>query len=233
MLRDGFAEQLDRAFASLGSTQALRAKSASLVFVEATVLGRSDGEVAIAVDGTTLRLTAPDDHPTLPYRDNLRLIGELKGRALKIIAHVQPERPRTLAAIALAAGGDALALPEAFGGRVNLGLDVLTRAHLVAPQRFSADVPVDASADPLVTLRRRLVALALGGVRSLPPEAQGRVEAERSQLTTLLMPGAASCLAACHGASARAAPHLGDAFLLATTYERAATLHLQRATFRG
>jgi hypothetical protein len=113
---------------------------------------------------------------------------------------------------------------------------VLTRAQLVSPHRHGAPVTVDAGADPLVALRRRLVALALGGVRSLPPEAHGRIEAERSHLTTVLMPGAANCLAAlseaCRVAPGRpAALRLCEAFLAATAYERAATLHVQRATF--
>jgi hypothetical protein len=228
--------QLDRVFAAGRSDAALRPKSASLVFVRATVLG-SDGErVVVAVGEHVLALEAPHDHPSLPYHENLRHIERLVGRELHVIGHVVPHRPRTLLAVTVEGGADAFQLPEGMNGRVNLGLDVLARTHVVAPREARVSHEHTASVDPLAPLRRRIVALALGGTRSLPPEARGGIDRERKALRQALMPGAADALGllaeACVAASTeRTKTSLDRVFVALTTYERAATSELQRATF--
>lgn len=225
--------QLDRAFDGRRIDTASRPKSASLVFVQASVLGAAEDGVAVLIEDVPVTLTVADEHPSLPYRDNLRLLAELSGRTLRVLGHVSPQRPRSIAAIAVEAGADALSLPEAMGARVNLGLDVLTRAQLVAPQKRAAVDAVPAASDPLGAVRRRLVALALSGTRSLPPEAGSRIAGECGQLRAGLMPGAASALAtmaeACRAAAGGS--RLSEAFLALASYEQAATLKLQRATF--
>jgi hypothetical protein len=225
--------QLDRAFDAWRTDTASRPKGASLLFVQASVLGPAEDGVAVLIEDVPVTLTVADEHPSLPYRDNLRLLAELAGRTLRVLGHVSPQRPRSIAAIAVEAGADALSLPEGMGGRVNLGLDVLTRAQLVTPQRRATVDAAPAASDPLSAVRRRLVALVLSGTRSLPPEAGSRIDAECRQLRAALMPSAASALGtiadACRAGTA--GPRLCEGFLALASYEQAATLKLQRATF--
>ncbi|MFZ5894578.1 MAG: hypothetical protein ACOY0T_26175 [Myxococcota bacterium] len=232
------AEQLDRAFAALSAEGELTPKSASLVFVRARVLGHGEDALVVAVDDTALAVVAADEHPELPYRENLRLLSELVGRTLLLVAHVVPERPRTLAAITLQADSDALALPETMAQRVNLGLERLKRSELVQPTRARVDFHTGAALDPLAVLRRRLISLALNGANSLPPEAAPRIERDRAALHDAVMSGAADALGALARASF-AARHartqgglaLAEAYVSAASYERAATLAIRRATF--
>jgi hypothetical protein len=231
--------QLDRAFAALNSNSRNRPKSASLVFVRATVLGGNGNDVAVAVEGSPLWLAAADEHPLLAYRDNLRLLADLVGREVHVVGHVLPQRTRTIAPIAIEADANALVLPESFGRRVNLGLDILSRSQLVAPKTIPFELAAAASPDPLSTVRRRLIGVALGGTRALPPEAFTRIDAERAVLAATLMPTAATALGTLAAACTRAAkkrdtasPRLYESFLALSCYERAATLSLQRAAFR-
>lgn len=231
--------QLDRAFAALNGESAALPKSASLVFVRATVLGGDGTGVAVSVEGHRLCLAAADDHPLLAYRDNLRLLTELVGRELRVVGHIVPQRARTLAPIAIEAGATTLALPEPFGRRANLGLDSLSRSQLVAPKTTPLELTSPPSPDPLATVRRRLIGIALGGTRALPPEALTRIDRERAALAAALMPAAAMALGVLAAACTRATnpkkgqlPRLYESFLALSCYERAATLSLQRAAFR-
>lgn len=224
-------EQLDRALAATSPTEAL-------VFVEAQVLGSAQGDLMVAVQDVPLRVVPTESHPSLPFRENLTLLSELVGRSLRIVARVSPERPRTLAGITVEVGPEALTLPDDLGQRINLGLDVLRRAYLVAPQKTNLEFEAHAALDPLAPLRRRLVALALHGAASLPPEAVLRVDTERARLRKAVMPCAADALGAlreaCLEAHARrpeARARVTDAFLAAASYEYSATLALRRATF--
>jgi hypothetical protein len=140
----------------------------------------------------------------LAYRDNLRLLANLVGREVHVVGHVLPQRARTIAPIAIETDANALALPESFGRRVNLGLDSLSRNQLVAPKTVPFELAAAASPDPLSTVRRRLIGVALAGTRALPPEALTRIDAERAALATTLMPTAATALGtACRGLHAR------------------------------
>lgn len=231
--------QLDRAFAALNSDSVSRPKSASLVFVRATVLGGNGDGVAVSVEGSRLWLAVADEHPLLAYRDNLRLLADLVGQELLVMGHVLPQRARTIAPIAIEADANALVLPESFGRRVNLGLDTLSRSQLAAPKKVRFELASAASPDPLSTVRRRLIGVALGGTRALPPEALTRIDAERAALAATLMPSAATALGALAAACTRAArkggaasPRLYESFLALSCYERAATLSLQRVAFR-
>lgn len=223
--------QLDRAFASSAPTE-------TLIFVEALVLGSAHGDLMVAVNDVALRVVPAESHPSLCFRENLSLTSELVGRKLLLVGHISAERPRTLAAVTIEAGPDALALPESFGQRVNLGLDVLRRAYLIDPRKKSLDFQAHAALDPLAPLRRRLVALSLHGIASLPSEAITRSDAERAQLRKALMPNAADALGAlseacllAHNRRPNARLQLTEAFLAAASYEHSATLALRRATF--
>lgn len=223
--------QLDRAFAGTTPTE-------TLIFVEAQVLGSAHGDLMVAINDVALRVVPAEGHPSLPFRENLSLTSELVGRKLLLVGHVSPERPRTLAAVTIEAGPDALALPEGFGQRINLGLDVLRRAYLIDPRKKSLDFQAHAALDPLAPLRRRLVALSLHGIASLPAEAITRCDAERAQLRKAVMPNAADALGAlseacllAHNRRPNARSQLTEAFLAAASYEHSTTLALRRATF--
>ncbi len=231
--------QLGRAFAALSADSAAQPKGASLVFVRAKVLGGAGAGVAVSVEGRPLRLVVADHHPLLAYRNNLCLLAELVGRELGVVGHIVPQLAGTIAPIAIEADRTALALPEPYGSRVNLGLDSLTRSQLVLPATAPLELDSSHAPDPLVAVRRRLLGVALGGTRAIPPEALTRIDAERAALARALMPAAATALGMLAAACTRVLnprtgplPRLHESFLALSSDERAATLSLQRATFR-
>lgn len=155
-------------------------------------------------------------------------------------------RLRTLALLALGPAPDHrddLVLPEAWGGRVNVGLDVLPRSAIrqlrATPQRFD----VEPEPDPLFDLRRRLHGVLIGGRATLSAALLPTLERECARLRARLFPTGADALRHLIGTALQAGraldgrrlnpdtDGLAQAWLTAAAFERAATEALVRASW--
>ena len=252
-------DQLGRAFLAQQVAPAERGAGAELLFLTGRLLGADGEAVVVAADAgeaspVSVRLIAPNDHPELAYLDNLKLLARAPGLSLRVVGKLVPSRPRTLTLLAFgppaaipgaepAEGVLApprLILPEKWRGRCNAGLDRLQRGNLsaAAPSAVASPIPVlTERPDPLVALRRRVMRLALGGRSTLPPETAAAVAREAKALDGLMMPSAArvleTLLLAAHGEGPRKAnpEALAAAFASAASYQRAASIALQRSAW--
>lgn len=186
-------------------------------FLDGVVRGLWRDALVVEADGPHFVLPG-SEHASLPWRDNLRLLGRLPGTAVRLVVRPVPGRRRAVIGLAVSVGD----LPADWGGRVNLGLDRLTTAHLpgisAQPTRLEgelADTP-----DPFAALRRRVGRVALGGAATLPGEALGEVSREVARLRLGAATGAADLLAwlATRGGS----PEFPEAWLAASRYLAAA-----------
>ncbi len=122
---------------------------------------------------------------------------------LRLLARVRANRPRTVAL--LAASSPALQLPADWAGRVNLGLDRLTRSHFrtSSPGRQpgtedAAAAPatplsqLDFTEAPLEALRRVALRLVIGGRATLSAAAAHTLEVEAARLRRAELPTAAA-----------------------------------------
>lgn len=229
------AGQLQRGRAPTSSSSS---SAAGLVFFRGEVVGRVGDDLALAADGHLLRCEPPTEHEALGARDLLRLLACGPGLRLRGVGRVRGAGRLALLAVGPdgpAAETPALRLPALLAGRVNVGLDRLGRAALegglTVPRALEAP---PAPPDPLETLRRRLLRLALGGRSVAAPGALGAVEEEARLLERRLLPTAARlhrALATTALGAARTAtgqrgrtdpPALARAWLACAVYERAA-----------
>lgn len=234
--REPFAAQLARAFGALGVPEEQRARTATALFFEGTVIGHDGRALFVEVAGVgPLRLVSPDDHEELRYHENLRQLARAAGKSIKVIGRLVPDARATVAALAVSASAEILPVPDALAQRVNLGLDVLQAADVGGGRAVDLVTTFEARAlDPLHPLRRRVERLAIHGVRSLPTEAGPVVDSERAALERAMLERGSHVLGALHGAalaSTRGDPRLARAFLTGVVYERTATRSLRHATF--
>ncbi|WP_157641485.1 hypothetical protein [Longispora albida] len=129
------AAQAERAFASLGLPVTARPAGSDLMFLRVRLLGRGpDGlPQAATPDGLRITLTAPGTGRALPYQDNLQVLAQAPGTELLLIGQPDPASPLTLIALSVGVPDDAestLALPAAWGGHADLGIDRLHRSHI-------------------------------------------------------------------------------------------------------
>jgi hypothetical protein len=246
--REPLDVQLDRAWAARGSAFSQRA-GADLVFVRGVVQGVRENALELVLEGD-LRVSglAASDHPELPYRSNLRLLGSAPGLPLLVVGRVMFARPRSVVLLAVApgppaAGEVALDLPAGLGDRVNLGLDVLQHAYVrgasATPIMLPGGVGQGFGVDPLDPLRRRVYQVVSGG-RSAVSEpawsglARDESALDRAQLMTAgqVLRVLRTAVANVGSASAEARrERLARAWLVAWTYLGAATARLQRLSW--
>ncbi|MCA9196283.1 MAG: hypothetical protein KDA87_02055 [Planctomycetales bacterium] len=173
-------EQIDR-IDRLGSTPTdARPAGWDFVFLRAEVLGASGPELVIQPEASdsNLRLAVAIDSPDLEFRHNLEMLSHAPGMTVSFIGRMQPEDPAVV--LALAMGVDArnhvesesddcvprLELNEDWLGRVNLGLDLMKRhrlLHGLLRAHVLDERQTDCWEDPLSPLRRRWIAMLLGG----------------------------------------------------------------------
>ncbi|MFF3706530.1 hypothetical protein [Streptomyces phaeochromogenes] len=135
-----------------------------LLFLDVTLIGtvrEAAGDCLLAdCDGLTLRLAAAQDHPALPYRDNLRLLSAAPGTRLRVVARLDPSPlPRALLL--------ATDHPRDPGAHLDLGLNRLQHADLPAPAMEPAGSTPAPDEAPLHLLRRRVHQAASAGRRVL------------------------------------------------------------------
>jgi hypothetical protein len=173
--QEPLADQVARAFAAHALPEATRPSSADLLFLEVEVLGPAGPALRVAASGAELDLTGDTDRT----RENLRVLATATGTRLRVIARLLPHLPGTATAVAVQ--GDALTLPAALSGTVDLALDQLERSHVPAgeprdlPRRQPPEHRVPLPLHPLrnlvhrIALAGRSVATATGSARNLQP----------------------------------------------------------------
>ncbi|MGW2056040.1 hypothetical protein ACWCOZ_19375 [Streptomyces sp. NPDC001840] len=100
-----------------------RAAGGDLLFLD----GVCTGAGFVVSGGPTLRLSAPDERPELPYAENLRLLAGRPGQALRLIARLVPDRPDRVQVLAASWTGH-----DGEPVRADLGLRRLNRSHFPA-----------------------------------------------------------------------------------------------------
>ena len=218
------ADQLAAAWTTLDGTAAERREGATLLFLEAVVLGAQEGRLAVAVDGTAIACVAPTDHAELAYHENLATLAAVPGARLRLIGRAVFDRPGTIELLALGtSASDGPELPEGWAGRVNLGFDRLPRTSLVAgapaavtPRHAPRMCSIRSCADSIASW-------SVGGRRWARPTRSG-VEHDLAVLHGRHLPTGAAVLDALSttaiGRSGQA--ELGERWLAAVTYARVA-----------
>jgi hypothetical protein len=198
-------EQLDRAWRAWELPAGERPAGADLLFLDTIVHGLVPGGLALETRNARRPLellgVAPSDHAELAYLENLRRLGELAGRPLRLVARGRLDRPH--AVTPLSAGGPALQLPAALQQRVNLGLDRLAGSFVSSAPAAAAhggpadDPPLGSAARdgvPLDGLRRVTLRAALGGRVTVGDAAVQALEAEAARLRRAQLDTAADLL---------------------------------------
>ena len=252
--------QIARVFAQSQLSDEERRAGWDLLFLRGSILGGDGATLALALeDETTLCLTCASFSDKLAFADNFKRLGERQTNSL-CIARLIPDELGRAQLLAIAADNrprsdrpspsvnpsaresergseqttsEAWNLPEAWNGRVNVGLDALQGAHL--PNRPAPAIGGWASSyddDGMDPLRRRMRAIALGGRHGRAGDREAARDAAR--LLGNLLPTAACLLdglvLAC---SPSDVDHLGTrfptdpqplarAYLAAAVYEQAA-----------
>ncbi|MFF1421762.1 hypothetical protein [Streptomyces sp. NPDC058280] len=156
------AAQLATALSWLAEPADARTAGGDLLFLDGTVTGTGFAVTA----GPTLRLSAPDERPELPYSENLQLLAGRPGLMLRLIARVVPDRPDRVQPLAASWTGH-----DGEPVRADLGLRRLNRAHIPAVPAASAGAPAlpVAAAPPALPIEldllRRTVDRAVAGGR--------------------------------------------------------------------
>ncbi len=151
------------------------------------------------------------DNPQLPYRENLSLLARCPGLELRCMGRLRLQSAGEVDLLAIAhpsaetrseSLGDQddlatlpkLKLDEAWKGVCNLGFERLQRTHVEGVQRWSSEVTLDtetphargefegSSLDGLEPLRRRQVAIALGGRHAVAELSSQAHRRDRNQL---------------------------------------------------
>jgi len=228
------ADQLDSAW-----NVSERHTGSDLLFIRGKIAGARDNALLIETADGVLGAFAPSDHEALAYRDNMRLLGSIPNLELLAIGRILFEHPASVALLAVALGGSSL--PDQWSGRVNLGLDVLTRGLLPAAelQASPGELAMRSSdaTQPLDAIRRRLLQVLMGGTPAVSPVAWTGIERDESMLVTCNLATGGRILAALRSCGADDRPRLerqnrlARAWLAASTYEQSAKAHVQRLTW--
>ncbi|MEV7995492.1 hypothetical protein AB0O67_27410 [Streptomyces sp. NPDC086077] len=223
-------EPLDRLWAVPVAEQVARALDGGqdLLFLEVTLMGtvrETSGDCLLAdCAGVPVRLARAHDSPSLPCRDNLRLLAAARGGRLRLVARLVPgPLPRALPL--------AIEHPSDPTARVDLGLDRLQHADLPTDAPAPAAAAV-ASGDeaPLHLLRRRVHQAVAGGRPVLSFSRSGSGDSTRLRRAGLVT--AADLL---DDLQASAAERSRDAFgrLLPADTDRFARAWLAAAVYTG
>jgi hypothetical protein len=218
-----FETQLSRAWEGRADDQ--RRAGDDLLFVRGKLAGATADSVLLQVGSVVLHCLAPSAQQGLAYRHNLGLLARAAGLEVWAIGRIAFAQPRGV--LLLAIGGATLQLPEAWRGRVNLGLDRLQAAQLPSSQGAIAPpsvTPLHAS-DPLEPLRRRLGQVLLAGRAAASPVAWSGFLRDEATFAANALPTAAELLRRLRQAPAQ---DLAQAWLAANIYLAAAESRLQR-----
>ena len=181
-------DQWDRIYQQTSLPPDVRPAGWDFVFVCGSILGAAGAELLLDLprEETVVRLAIANDSEDLCFRENLRMLSHAPGLTIRVVGRLDLNQPTTIEALAIepfAVAAEASAtsspesapprprldLPEPAAGRINLGLDPIPRHCLIDAQAGpivlggASHPPV---VDPLASLRRRWVAMMLGGTSS-------------------------------------------------------------------
>ncbi len=185
------ADQVDRIFAAASEPVEGQIAGWDLVAFDAVVLGAERAALWVRLRDSPqpIRLKIAIDHPALPFRQNLSLLSRCPDLALRCLGRLRLHAAGEVDLLAIASTDDdadspdapRLRLPDQWAGLCNVGCDVLERWNIEGIQRWSEHVALEAEAtavpgepsasqrDGLEPLRRRQIAIALGGRHAVVP----------------------------------------------------------------
>jgi hypothetical protein len=161
LFQEPLADQVTRAFAAQALPETDRPAGADLLFLDVEVQGPAGPALRVVADEVELDLTGDTDRT----RENLRVLAaSAEYTRLRVVARLLPHAPGTATAIAVQ--GNALTLPSALSGTVDLALDRLQRSHV--PAGSPRDLPRRRQPEhrippPLHPLRNLVHRIALAG----------------------------------------------------------------------
>lgn len=191
--RLGRGKSVQAALSRAGDPVGIAAGEA-LVEAVVTVVGVQGPALVVAreSDGLLIRLLAPTDVAGVHYRHNLSLLARAPGLSLSAV--FEPTSARRPSAIAYAVRTDALTVPSAWAGLVNLGLDELQPSYFESLRDHAATVQSAIPFDPVAEARRRLARAVVGGTRTLQAEAQDEIARDCHRLASRMMRSGAGAL---------------------------------------
>lgn len=212
------------------------------VFLEGTVLGAVGPELLLESkrDATSIRLAIENDHETLYFRENLRMLSHAPGLRLQVIARVNLQEPRIVSPLAIAPvladtnnGEPRLEIPQSFAGRICLGFDEISRHFLrnvqVSPVVLSTQSLQQMMENPLIALRRRWIAAMLSGLISQRSNNTNMLAAEAAILNRTGFTTGEALLDALSRAPSNSGPSSIDTFLAVAVYLRKCSYELCRS----
>ena len=235
LFRVPLAEQLARAWESLDRPETERRHGSTMLFLDGWVLGGVEGRLGFAVDGTPLLVVAPIDHDELSFQEGLVTLASVPGAHVRLVARALFDRPGTVEAVAVGSPeGEGLALPEALGGRLDLGFERLPRSALGA-EPPPAVTPRHRTPDVLDPLMRRLDRLVIGGRSTLGEPSRRGVERDLIVLRRRHFPTGAAVLDALSSTAIGRTDQaqLAERWLAAVTYARVAHRRVAAARWLG
>ena len=142
-----FDAQAARAFAALEEPPELRTPDASLLYLDAVVVGDVGGGLDLHVRNAAKPVrcgaASAGSDPSGASTSNLRLLAGMVGAPLRFVGQLVADQPRTVVLLAVGPaadpeGGDdaappgpSLRLPDSWRGRANLGFDRLSQSFIV------------------------------------------------------------------------------------------------------
>lgn len=231
--------QWDRIYQQTNVPPDIRPAGWDFVFVRGSVIGIVGPELLIHLprEEMDVRLTITNDHQSLCFRENLRMLGHAPNLEIRLIGRLELNQPTAIEPLALVASDPEAAetgrqprldLPDRLQGRVNLGLDPIARHSLIdgeANPVVLGDAAQPARIDILDALRRRWVAIMLGGTSSAQRSVTNSIAAE----ITALDRSGFSTGAALLDAIARQGKNGGETFWATGIYLRQCTAEFARS----
>lgn len=253
------ATQLDEVFAAAPIPVDARAAGWNLISFDAIVLGAHGGALLVHVQGSERpwHLKIALDEPELPFRENLELLAQAPGLALRCVGRCRLDQAGHVDSLAIGepssciapddGNGDSqprLCLPAEWEGRCNLGLDRLQRHHIARahPRPDPPEVVANAacSDDGLYEINRHLQVVILGGCRALAAIRTRPSQRSRRTIAANGYPTGADLLdllsvaahTSAHGSSSlvahSAGPDLAETALACSVYVEAARREFHR-----
>lgn len=193
----------------------------------------------LATEEQVIRMAIDNEHESLCFRENLRVLSHAPGLMLHVIARLNLREPTTAFPLAVAEFKQAareenesyMDLPESLCGRVMLGFDELKQKHLrnaLASVAVLGEQQVPFVDDPLASLRRRWIATMLSGQTSQLASKHNTVATEIAMLNRhgfSTGAGLLDALARSHSAT----DSIGDVFLATALYLRTCRLEFAKA----
>ncbi len=235
-------EQWDRIDQQASLPADARPAGWDFVFLRGCVVGAAGPELLLNLDPdqTVVRLAITNDSQELCFRENLRMLSHAPGLNIKLIGRLDLQQPTTIEPLAIMAeeatphaddGKEKLPgldLPDEYANRVNLGLDPIPRHSLINAQSQPVVLGAAIAAphhDGLAPLRRRWVAMMLGGTSSQHRTASNTIAGEIASLHRAGFATAASLL------DAMSRQDIGgiETFLATAVYLRRCTSELAKS----